>query len=138
MVPKRLDEQSVERLGVQAAGPALVRKIQSDAFHDLAVDERRQLLATVCNLRPARGEAVAIELLSKRRLLANEAVETSRTLAAEALAAFDSEETRNALQVVAKQRWGSSSNVRDAAAKALGTIESRKARKPSVAVAGKS
>ncbi len=129
--------QSVERLGVQAAGPALVRKIQSDGFHDLAVEERRQLLATVCNLRPARGEAVAIELLSKRRLLANEAVETSRTLAAEALAAFDSEETRNALQVVAKQRWGSSSNVRDAAAKALATIESRKARKPSVAVAGK-
>ena len=127
----------MERLGVQAAGPALVRKIQSDGFHDLAVEERRQLLATVCNLRPARGEAVAIELLSKRRLLANEAVETSRTLAAEALAAFDSEETRNALQVVAKQRWGSSSNVRDAAAKALATIESRKARKPSVAVAGK-
>jgi hypothetical protein len=81
---------------------------------------------------------VAIELLSKRRLLSNEAVETSRTLAADALAAFDSEETRNALQAVAKQRWGSSTTVREAAAKALATIDVRRARKPSATVAGKS
>jgi predicted Ser/Thr protein kinase len=130
---------SIERLGVVAAGPALVRKIQAEAFHDLHVDERRLMLTTVCHLRPARGEAVAIELLSKRRLLSNEATEATRTLAAEVLADFESDETKEALQTVAKQRWGSSAALREAATKALVAVEARRAKKqPQTAAAGKS
>lgn len=130
---------SIERLGVVAAGPALVRKIQAETFHDLHVDERQQTLKTVCTLRPARGEAVAIELLSKRRLLSNDAIEATRRLAAEVLADFDSEETRAALQTVAKQRWGSSAALREAATKALAEVDARRAKKqPHTAAAGKS
>lgn len=127
--------ESVERLGIQAAGPGIVRKVQADTFHDLAPDERKQLLRAVCVLRPARGEALALEVLSKRRLLANEATETSRAIAAELLADFDSDDVRSVLQTVAKQRWGSSSTVRDAAQKAVSLIEARRARKAGPAAA---
>lgn len=113
-------------LNVVAAGPFLVRRVQGDSFNDLSVDERRRWLATICALKASRGEALAIELLSKRRLLSSEASEQSRAVAAEALAAFDSPETIEALGAVAKQRWATSATVRDAAAKSLAAIEARR------------
>ena len=41
----------VVQLSVVAAGPVLVRRVQSDAFHDLSTDERRQWLAAVHALK---------------------------------------------------------------------------------------
>lgn len=122
------------QLNVVAAGPFLVRRVQSDSFHDLAVEERRQWLKTICILKASRGESLAVELLSKRRLLSNDASEQSRAVAAEALGAFESSETIEALQVAAKQRWGTSATVRDAAIKALAEIEGRRAKRGSVAM----
>jgi len=124
-------------LNVLAAGPFLVRRVQSDSFHDLSVEERRQWLKTICILKASRGESLAVELLSKRRLLSNEASEQSRTVAAEALGAFESSETIEALQVAAKQRWGTSATVRDAAAKALSEIEGRRSKKSGTSLEGK-
>ncbi len=117
----------VGQLSVVAAGPVLVRRIQSDAFHDLSIEERRRWLATVSSLKASRGEAIAIELLSKRKLLSNEAVEESRGLAAELLATADSKEAVEALEETAKQRWGTSSVVREAAGRALAAIRARSA-----------
>jgi hypothetical protein len=72
-------------------------------------------------------------------LLSNEATEATRTLAAEVLADFESDETKEALQTVAKQRWGSSAALREAATKALAAVEARRAKKqPQTAAAGKS
>lgn len=119
----------VGSLNVVAAGPFLVRRVQSDAFHELSAEERKKSLSTICTLKPARGEALAVELLSKRRLLSNDASETSRAIAAETLADFDSAETIEALQVASKQRWGTSSGVREAALKALAHIDARRAKK---------
>ncbi|MFO0553576.1 MAG: protein kinase [Polyangiaceae bacterium] len=116
----------VRQLSVVAAGPHLVRRVQADTFHELAIEERRQWLETICALKSARGAALAVDLLSKRRLLASEAVEQSRALAAEVLASFDTPDSLEALQNAAKQRWGTSSQVRDAAARALATIEARR------------
>lgn len=127
----------VARLSVVAAGPVLVRRIQSDNFHDLSVDERRGWLETVYLLKPARGEAVAIELLSKRRLLSSEATEQSRALAATLLGSCDSPEASEALQTAAKQRWGTSNVVREAATKALAQIEARRS-SPAKAVEARS
>ncbi len=120
----------VASMNVVAAGPVLVRRIQSDAFHDLSLEERRKWLATVTALKAARGESLAIELLSKRRLLSNEATEQSRALAADHLASSDSEEALEALQVAAKQRWGTSNLVREAATRAIEVIEERQAARP--------
>ena len=117
----------VASMNVVAAGPVLVRRIQSDAFHDLSVEERKKWLGTVSALKAARGESLAIELLSKRRLLSNEATEQSRALAAEHLATSDSPEALEALQVAAKQRWGTSNLVREAATRSMESIEERQA-----------
>jgi len=125
----------VASLGVTAAGPFLVRRVLSEAYHDLSVDERRLWLSTICTLRAERGETLAVEVLSKRRLLSNDASEQSRAIAAEALARFDTAETIEALQNAAKQRWGTSAQVREAAVKALATIESRRSKKSSVMAA---
>ncbi len=115
----------VGQMSVVAAGPVLVRRIQSDVFHDLSVDERRRWLATVSTLKASRGEAIAIELLSKRKLLASDAAEESRTIAAEQLTSSDSTEAIEALEAASKQRWGTSANVREAATRALGVIRAR-------------
>jgi HEAT repeat protein len=121
----------VGQLNVLAAGPILVRRVQSDGFHELSADERRRWLQTICSLKASRGESLAVELLSKRRLLSTDASETSRAIAAEALADFDSPETVEALQAAAKQRWGTSAVVREAATKALAKIEGRSSKKGS-------
>jgi hypothetical protein len=120
----------VGAMNVVAAGPVLVRRIQSDAFHDLSVEERRKWLTTVGALKATRGESLAIELLSKRRLLSNEATEQSRALAAEHLAASESPEALEALQVASKQRWGTSNQVREAATRSIEIIEERQAMRP--------
>src|SRR5690606_1147402 len=70
---------------IRAAGPLLVRRIQDPAFHQLSLDERRELLAALYTLNPARGETVAIEALGRHGLLVDEATEQTRTLAAELL-----------------------------------------------------
>ncbi len=118
------------KMNVVAAGPFLVRRVQSDSFHDLSVEERRQWLSTICTLKASRGETLAVELLSKRRLLSNEASEQSRAIAAEALSAFESKEAVEALELAAKQRWGTSATVREAAQKALNAIEARRNKRP--------
>jgi hypothetical protein len=120
----------VASMNVVAAGPVLVRRIQSDAYHDLSVEERRRWLATVSALKPARGESLAIELLSKRRLLSTDATEQSRAVAADHLANTDSVEAIETLQTAAKQRWGTTTLVRDAATRALEVIEERRASRP--------
>jgi hypothetical protein len=117
----------VVQLSVVAAGPVLVRRVQSDAFHDLSTDERRKWLASVHALKASRGESVAIELLSKRRLLASDAVEDSRAIAAELLVGSDSDEAEKALEEASKQRWGTSAAVREAASRSLAAIRARQA-----------
>ncbi len=121
----------VVKLSVVAAGPVLVRRIQSDGFHELAVDERRRWLKAVGSLKAARAEALAIELLQKRRVFASDAVEASRALAAEHLADAESEEASKALEEATKSRWGASQTVRDAAARALASVRARQARRSS-------
>lgn len=117
----------VAKLGVTPAGPVLVRRIQSDTFHDLSVDERRSWLTALHTLKASRAESVAIEVLTKRRLLSGDAVEQTRALAADMLAAQDTDEALKALDETLKQRWGTSAAVREAAQRAAATIRTRSA-----------
>ncbi len=116
----------VGKLGVVAAGPAIAHGIHTDEFHELTMSERLLWLRTLGTLSATRGEAIAIELLSHRRLLSSEAVEQTRAVAAEVLAIYDSPESNDALHVAAKQRWGTSSLVKDAASRALADRETRR------------
>jgi predicted Ser/Thr protein kinase len=116
----------VASMGVVAAGPWLARRVQSDEFHELAVDERRKILATIARLKPARAEVLAIELLAKWKLLGGDALDQSRAVAADQLGEFDTIEAKDALAAAAKSRWGGSALVRGAATRALAAMEARR------------
>jgi hypothetical protein len=129
----RLDAlRTIARLGVVAAGPALVRHIQSPGFHERSPEERREWLETVLRLNAARAERLAIELLEKRQLIPSDALEKTREIAATVLAGFAaSQEALTAVKDATKPRWGSSPAVRDAAARAVPAIAARLARRRS-------
>jgi serine/threonine protein kinase len=116
----------VAKMNVVAAGPPIARGIQTDEFHEIPLDERKLWLRTLAGLSAARGEAIAIELLSRRRILASEAVEQTRAAAAEVLGQFDSTEVIEALTTAAKQRWGTSTLVKDTASRSLVEIDARR------------
>jgi serine/threonine protein kinase len=131
----------VGNLNVVAAGPILGRRIQSDGYNDLSVEERKRWLETVTALKASRGEALAIDLLSKRRILSNDASEQTRVIAAEHLAQCESPEAIEALQTAVKQRWGTSAAVREAATRSIAAIEARqsaKSKRPEQRSEGKS
>jgi serine/threonine protein kinase len=113
-------------MNVVAAGPSLVRRVQNERFHKESVEERRKMLGTIAHLKPARAEALAIELLGTRKLLGGEAIDQSRALAAELLGHFDSKPSVDALTEASKQRWATSASVREAALESLAIIESRR------------
>lgn len=129
---RRRTLETVESIPLVAAGPLVVRRIQSEAFTELPIDERRLALAVVHALKPSRAEALAVEILTRRRLLAEEEYEETRVLCAELLARSSSYEVAQALEDVAKQKWGTSQAVRDAAEAALLVIRERLPKKATV------
>lgn len=124
--------RTIARLGLLAAGPALVRTIQAQAFHERPPEERREWLETVVRLNPTRAERLAIELLQRRQLLPTDAIEQTREIAANVLAGFAaSQDALDAVKEATKSRWSSSTKVRDAAARAVTTIAARLSRRRS-------
>ncbi|MFO0763167.1 MAG: serine/threonine-protein kinase [Byssovorax sp.] len=116
---------------VKAAGPLLVRRIQDASFHQLGVDERKEILGALFVLHPLRAEQVSLEILQKRGLLTtDEQVEQTRAIAVELMG----RELRSleALQVIAKEakrRWGNSQTLRDKASVAAEAIAARLGRR---------
>jgi eukaryotic-like serine/threonine-protein kinase len=116
---------------VKPAGPLLVRRIQEAAFHQLAPDERKEILGALFVLHPLRGEQVSLEILEKRGLFStDDNVEQTRVLAAELLG----RETRSmeALQSLVKEarrRWGNSPQLREKAGAAAEAIAARLGRR---------
>jgi len=112
---------------LRAAGPALVIRVQSPAFHEMPVEERRQWLRAIAALNPRRAESLCAGILAAHTLIPQEAVEATRTLAAELLAGSASDEALAAAQEASKKRWWNTQPVRDAAERALKAITERRA-----------
>jgi hypothetical protein len=119
--------RAMERHGIRIAGPFLVLRIKSSVFAKLSYDERQQSLRTLGTLAPSRAEAVCLEILGESRMMASEAHEQSRELAADLLGQVaTSREAVVALEGAAQKRWlGGSDLVRAAAERALGAIARR-------------
>ena len=115
--------------GVVAAGPVLVHRIQSPAFHDTPLEERRATLHALGRLNPRRAEEVAVELLEKRQLIRSQAVEETREICAELLGSADSPAALRALQS-ATGRLFNAQSVRAAAARAVAQIVGRQSLQP--------
>jgi hypothetical protein len=115
---------------IRAAGPLLVRRVQDASFHQLTLEERREILSALHALNPARGEAVAIEALQKHGLLTDDAVEQTRALSAELLGReARSQEALDAALAAAKRRPWNSQQLRDAAAAAAEAVAARLGRR---------
>ncbi len=112
---------------LRAAGPALVFRVQAPTFHEMPMEERRQWLRAVVSLNPRRAEALCAGLLAHHTLIPQEAVEVTRTLAAEVLTSMSSDEALAAAQEGAKKRWWNSQAVREASERALNAITQRRA-----------
>ncbi|KYG07273.1 hypothetical protein BE21_30260 [Sorangium cellulosum] len=111
---------------VRAAGPLLVRRVQDSSFHQLTLDERREFLGALYTLNPARGESVAVELLQRHGLLADDAAEQTRCLSAELLGReARSQEALDAALAASKRRPWNSQALRDAASAAVEAIAGR-------------
>jgi serine/threonine protein kinase len=116
---------------VKAAGPLLVRRVQDASFHELGVDERREMLAALYTLHPARAEAISLELLQKHGLITTEEpIEQTRGVAAEMLGReARSMEALAAVLTATKRRWWNSQPLRDKAMAAAEAIAARMGRR---------
>jgi eukaryotic-like serine/threonine-protein kinase len=112
--------------GIRVAGPFLVLRIRSPQFDKLPPEERRQALATLCGLAPARAEAVCLELLKEGRVMTSDSHEETRALAAEALGYVAvGNEALEALGAASTSRWRNSERVRASAGRAREQAEIR-------------
>lgn len=70
---------------VRPAGPLLVMRMQDATFQQLAIEERKELFDALWQLNPSRAELLAIELVEKHAIFADEALDQTRSLCAELL-----------------------------------------------------
>lgn len=117
--------RTLVRYKVKEAGPPLALHIQSQAFHKLAVEERQLFFETLCELSPARGEALLKELIAKTGMFTREDVDDTRILAMNFLAKIG--RSRDVLEVLeqAAGKWGNSASVKTAAQAAAAQLRAR-------------
>jgi serine/threonine protein kinase len=114
------------RYNVRLAGPGLVGVIEDDGFSARPRDEQQQMLEVLYELNPPRGEALLTSMLSRHGMLADEALDQSRTLAAEVLGErADSGNPLEALDDAARLRPWNTQALRMAAGHAADQIRQR-------------
>jgi hypothetical protein len=119
--------RAMEAHTIEAAGPFLVLRIQDRAFLKLPLEERRQSLQTLSQVRPKRCEEVCVALLRESKLLRPAALEATRELAAHYLGEVAvTDESFRLLDAVAHSGfWRNSGVVRSAAKAALERVTER-------------
>jgi hypothetical protein len=117
--------RTMSRYKVKEAGPALVQRIHSGAFHKLPPDERRLALQTLYDLSPARAELVALELATKTSMITRDAFDETRIVGLELLAQVSADP--GILKDVEKisKKWSNTEDVRAAATAAAAAIRTR-------------
>jgi hypothetical protein len=112
---------------VRAAGPGLVRIVESDGFRNRPIDVQRELLTALYALHARRAETILCALIRQHGLMKDEALDRTRTLAAELLGEWgDGEETLAALEEAQTRRWWNSAELRDTARVAADRIGARR------------
>ena len=119
--------RTVVKHSVRSAWPVVKRLYDRPGFHDLGIDERREMLRALATLSPEHGEPVSIDLVKKGGLFQSEAKQTSRAIAAAVLGETSSSaEVLAVLDDVAQSRWSTSESTRQAARDAAERLRSRK------------
>ena len=114
------------RYNVRLAGPGLVGVIEDEKFTTRPRQEQRQMLEVLYELNPPRGEALLTSIVSRHGMLADEALDQSRCLAAEVLGErADSGNPLEALDDAARLRPWNTQGIRMAAGHAADQIRQR-------------
>jgi len=114
------------RYNVRLAGPGLVGVIEDEGFSSRPRDEQRQMLHVLYELNPPRAEALLTSILARHGMLADEALDQSRALAAEILGdRADSGNPLEALDDAARLRPWNTQGLRMAAGHAADQIRER-------------
>lgn len=118
--------EAVSQKGIRALEPILVERINSSAYFQLPVRERRLLLEALAATNRTEAEVTAMSLLDKQQLLGGEALEETRAVAADFLGSSSSELVLETLQRAAKKRWfGGSETVRETAERSASRVAER-------------
>ena len=114
------------RYNVRLAGPGLVHVIEDETFTTRPRQEQRQMLEVLYELNPPRGEALLTSILSRHGMLADDALDQSRSLAAEVLGErADSGNPLEALDDAARLRPWNTQGLRMTAGHAADQIRQR-------------
>lgn len=118
--------RAVVRHGMKNVYPAVARQVRAASFHDLAADERSELLRTAVLLSPEHGEPLVLDLVRKGGVFTSQARESSRAIAAQVLGELAvAPDTIESLRELAQARWGISEETRLAASTAASLIQTR-------------
>jgi len=118
--------EAASQKGIRALEPILVERINSSAYFQLPIRERRLLLEALAATNRMEAEVTAMSLLDKQQLLGGEALEETRAVAADFLGSASSELVLETLQRAAKKRWfGGNETVRETAERAAARVAER-------------
>jgi serine/threonine protein kinase len=118
--------RALVRHGLRGAYPAIARQVRAATFHDVAADERAELLRALIVLAPEHGELQVLELVKKGGVFTSQSRETSRAIGAQVLGELaTTDSTIETLREVAQARWGISEETRAAASAAATQILAR-------------
>ncbi|MBW2524366.1 MAG: hypothetical protein JRI23_09335, partial [Deltaproteobacteria bacterium] len=121
--------KALETIGAFQVGSALetlCQRVEADSYHDVPLRERRLTLETVGKLDRVRAETIAIGLLQKQQLFRSDAIEQTRSIAADFLATSQSQEALDALTKASKSRFYASSELRITAKRAADAVFQRR------------
>jgi hypothetical protein len=119
---------TMTRHEVRVAGPALVRFVEGDTFSTREREEQAKLLEALHTLSAARAERVCVDLLEKHGMLADEALDQVRVLAAETLGRYASgQDVIQPLDNASRLRPWNTQVLRNAASAALAAVRTRMA-----------
>lgn len=117
--------RTIARYQMRGCFPTLARIVQN-APQGLGMDERLALLHALCTLDLGRGEPLLIEVAKKSSLVPSEDRDNWRLAACQTLGNHSSNRsTAGVLGELAKARWGTSQEIRDAASMAARDISLR-------------
>ena len=121
--------RALVRHSLRGAYPAVARQVRAATFHELATDERAELLRTLMLLSPEHGEVAVLEIVKKGGMFTAQPREVSRTVAAQVLGELSSADgTVESLRELSQARWGVSEETRAAAQMAATQIVARRGR----------
>lgn len=111
---------------VRAAGPGLVRLIETEGFTERTLQEQEQMFLTLYALNAARAESLLVTILDQHGMLADERIDRTRALAARILGdQADSARPIEALENAARRRPWNTQELRMAAGAACEAIGGR-------------